>query len=67
MLLLEASGGLVAGPQFSRTFSQLDWALPDRNPPSPRQEVAEGVTSWGTVRALRSWGSHAIMQSVPLH
>ena len=42
VLLLEASGGLVPPPQFSRnfpapsrTFLALDWTLPDRTPPPP--------------------------------
>ena len=54
MLLLEASGSLVVESQFFfcnfRNFSQffrnfcnflqLDWALPDRNPPPPCPKAA---------------------------
>ena len=60
VLLLEASGGLVAAPQFSRNFShfsQLYLTLPDRNHPPPRPSnpaVPRIVTSRGRSSATPS-------------
>ena len=41
-------------PQFPRNFSQLDWTLPDRNPPPPPRLRMRYGQVFGDIRSFRT-------------